>query len=64
MADENAVDVRTAPELQDSERADAILPVAGRLGEGPKRLPLSNVMTGAEIVAKLDAYFGGTDWRT
>ena len=63
MPDDNAVGLRTAPELQDSERANAILPVAGRLGEGPKRLPLSNVMTADEIIAKIDAGIG-TGWRT
>ena len=63
MANGDAVDLRTAQELADDERANAILPVAGRLGEGPKMLALSNVMTGAEIVAKIDAEIG-QGWRT
>ena len=60
----DVVDIRTAPLLTDAERPAAILAIAGQAGQGPKRLLLSGVLTGAEIVALIDAQLGSTDWRS
>ena len=60
MAD---VDTRTAPRLPATQRAAAILPVAGTLGAGVQMMPLSDVITGAEAIALVDAVLG-TGWKT
>ena len=36
-------DLRNTPRLSDEERADALVPVAGTVGQGPKHLPLSEI---------------------